>query len=595
MADIKKRSEIEKSKTWAIEDIFATIEDWEKEFAALANDINVMGTFSGRLTESAQTLYDFFSTEEKLMIRIGNLRTYAMMYQDQDTGNSEASAMSERAMGLIVKANALVSFSEPQLLAAPDGLIEGFINEYEPLKEYKFEIEKILRMRAHTLDEAGEKLLAQAGEALATPRNVYTMLTNADLTFPEVSDGKGGKTKLSHSRFIPMLENPDRAVREEAYKAYYDTYRTIKNTTAASYAGLVKSRAFNAKVRGYESTLEASLYPLAIPLDVYTSLVDAMHDGVKYFNEYMDLRAKLLGVDKLRYYDLYVPLFEYDGMVTFEEARENIQKALAPLGEEYVRDSAHAFDDRWIDMCENQGKRSGAYCTGAYGVHPYILCSYQNTLDNMFTVSHELGHAMHTFYSSKNNGYFASHYSIFLAEVASTTNEMLMARYRIDNATCKEEKQYLLNHLLETMRTTMYRQTLFADFELRAHQAYANGTALTSDFLSNLYKQVNLEYYPTVEMDDYIPYEWSRIPHFYTAYYVYQYSTGIAAAVKFSSDIYNKVPGALEKYLGFLSAGGTKYPIDVLKDAGLDMTKPDTVRQALEFFKEILDELKATL
>jgi oligoendopeptidase F len=596
MAEVKTRDQIDQKYKWVLEDMYKTDQQWEDDFALAGKMTDDFAAYYGKLTESAEALLAALKALTELSLKVESIFTYARMRRDEDNASGLYQGMTARAMSLLVKCEGAASFVGPQLLAAPDGLIESYIKSCDGLKTYAFSLEKILRMKAHTLSESEEKLLAAAGEIAQAPNNVYSMLTDADMKHPTIKDENGEDVEITHGRFISLLESKNRDVRKAVYEAYYSTYKSFSNTIAATYSANVKADLFSAQARKYPSSLEAALFANNIPKSVYDNLIEAVHGGLDAMSEYMGIRKELLGVDELRYYDLYVPLFEYEGKVTYEQAQKEIEKSLAPLGERYISDSNRAYTDGWIDVFENRGKTSGAYSWGHYGVHPYILMNYQGTLDSMFTLSHELGHAMHSFYSDNNNDYDSAQYPIFLAEVASITNELLLIRYRIDKASSKEEKQYLLNYLLEQFRTTMFRQTMFAEFEMKAHAAAQEGHALTPDFLKDIYKELNLTYYANVAMDDYIPYEWSRIPHFYRAFYVYQYATGFAAAVKLSDDIYSGVHGAKEAYVEkFLSAGGSKFPVDILKDVGVDMTSTAVVDQALKFFTKTVEELKSTL
>ena len=596
MADVKTRDQIEAKYKWKLEDMFSSDVAWEEKFAKAGEKVDAFGAYYGKLTESVQSLLSALKLLGEINLLVESLYVYAKMRRDEDNNNDLYQGMTDRAMALAVKCGGAVSFVGPQILEAPDGVVEDYIKNCEDLAPYAFGLQKILRMKAHTLSENEEKLLAATGEMLQSPDTIFSMLTDADMKHPVIKDENGEDVEITHGRYIVLMESKNREVRKASYDGLYGTYKSFSNTIAATYAANVKTEIFMADARKFPSTLDAALHADSIPRSVYESLIEAMHGGLDAMIEYMEIRKSLLGVDELKYYDLYVPLFEYEGDVTYEQAQQEITNGLLPLGERYKSDSAKAYSDGWTDVFESRGKSSGAYSWGHYGVHPYIMMNYQGTLDSMFTLAHELGHAMHSFYSDGNNDYENAQYPIFLAEVASTTNEMLLIRYRIKNAASKEEKQYLLNYLLEQFRTTMFRQTMFAEFEMKAHGAAQEGQALTPDFLRELYKELNLTYYKNVAMDDNIPYEWSRIPHFYRAFYVYQYATGFAAAVKLSDDIYNAVPGAKEKYIeNFLSAGGKKDPIDILKDVGVDMTSPEVVAQAIAFFRKTVEDLKATL
>jgi len=593
--ELLARAQCDKAYQWDLTNLYASDEAWDKAWKNTMEKALKLADFSGKLTESAQTLFEAYELSTEVMQELSRLFSYAHMHLDEDNTNTTYQAMKDRAMMLYVKASEVSAFMDPQLLAAPDGVVEGYLKEYAPLAPYKFTIERTLRQKPHTLSEKEERLLAMAGEVMSAPDTIYSMLCDADMQFPVIKDENGEDVQISHGRYGLLLENKDRRVRKDAFDGLYSSYKAMANTIAATFSANVKAEALASNARNYPSALESELFGNNIPVSVYESLLEAMHKGTEIFDEYLKLRKELLGVDELHHYDLYVPLFEYEGRVTYEEAIENIKKGLAPLGETYLADAAHAFTDGWVDVYENKGKTSGAYSTSVYGEHPYILLNYQDSLDSMFTLAHELGHAMHSFYSDKNNTFLGAQYPIFLAEVASTTNELLLNRYRIANASSKEEKQYLLGYLLEQFRTTMYRQSMFAEFEYKVHKAAQEGQSLTGEFLNGIYAQLNRDYYPSVHPDENIAYEWSRIPHFYSPFYVYQYATGFAAAVKLSDDLYNGVPGAQERYLRFLSAGGHKYPIDILKDAGLDMTGPEVVAQAMDFLRQVLEQLRETL
>lgn len=590
-----ERKEMDPRYFWKLEDIFPSNEAWEEEYTSATEKIDAVAAFYGRVAESAETLFALMEAGDKLGMSVEKLFTYARMRRDEDNGSAHYQAMVDRAMTLMVKAESATAFIEPQLLAAPDGVIEGYIASYAPLAAYRFDLFKTLRRKPHTLSEDEEKLLAMAGDVLNAPDTIYSMLTDADMELPMVPGEDGEQVRLSHGNYGTLLQSRDRAVRRAAYEGMYSAYKALKNTIAASYAANVKADIFMANAHKFSSPLEAAMFGNDIPRSVYMSLIEAMHQARPMVAEYLELRKKLLGLDELHYYDLYVPLFSFEDSISYEQAQAFIAEALAPLGKEYLDDSAHAFTDGWVDVYENKGKTSGAYSWGCYGSHPYMLLNHQDNLDGMFTLAHELGHSMHSFYSDKSNPYNAAQYPIFLAEIASTTNEVLLIRHKIEKASSDDEKKFLLNHLMEMFRTTMYRQTMFAEFELKAHEMAASGGALTPESLSGLYRQLNEDYYPGVVMDDFIPYEWSRIPHFYRAFYVYQYATGLAAAVKFAGDILGSEEAAGRYLDKFLSAGGRDFPIETLKSAGVDMTSAATVGKAVDFFRTMLAELKQML
>jgi oligoendopeptidase F len=439
-----------------------------------------------------------------------------------------------------------------------------------------------------------EQLLASAGDVTGTSDNVFSMFNNADLVFPEITDENGEKVRLTHGRYVPFLESSDRRVREEAFKAMYSTYKSYRNTLAATYAGKLEAHWFSAKARKYNSCLEAAVDGTNVPANVYTNLIEAIHQNLDKMHRYVSIRKKLLGVEELHMYDLYTPLVkEADVKIPFEQAKETVYEALAPLGEDYRAVIKEGFENRWIDVYENEGKRSGAYSAGVYGVHPYVLLNHNDTLDNMFTLAHEMGHAMHSYLSNKTQPHVDSHYVIFVAEVASTCNEVLLMEHLLKNTTDKVQRAYLINHFLESFRGTVYRQTMFAEFELLTHQMCEKGESLTPDALSKVYYDLNKKYFgDDMIVDEDIAMEWARIPHFYYNFYVYQYATGFSAAVALANRILKEGQPAVDDYLKFLSGGCSKSPIDLLKIAGVDMTTPAAVNSGLEMFGRLLDEME---
>lgn len=590
------RAQADKTYQWRLENLFENNAAWETCYEQTSAQAQKLPDYSGMLTQDAQTLCAALDQITEVTMKVDRLCSYAHMRLDEDNANTTYQAMNDRAMMLAVRLGELCAFVDPQLLAAPAGLVEGYLRDYAPLKPHQYTIERTLRLRPHTLDEKEERLLAMAGEVCQAPDTIYSMLCDADMQFPVIQGQDGQEIQITHGRYGLLLENKDRRVRKDAFDGLYSSYKGMANTIAAAFSANVKAESFYTRARNYPSALQSALYANNIPVSVYENLLKAMHEATADFDAYLALRKKLLGVEQLHHYDLYVPLFQYEGKVSYAQAIDNIREGLKPLGEQYWADASHAFTDGWVDVYENKGKTSGAYSTSVYGEHPYILMNYQDSLDSMFTLAHELGHAMHSFYADSRNTFSDAQYPIFLAEVASTTNELLLNRYRIEHAASREEKQYLLGYLLEQFRTTMYRQTMFAEFEYKVHTAAQEGQSLTGETLNGIYAQLNRDYYPSVYPDENIAYEWSRIPHFYSPFYVYQYATGFAAAVKLSDDLYRGVPGARERYIeGFLSAGGRKDPIDILKDAGIDMTGTQVVEQAMAFFRQSLQMLVQTL
>ena len=596
MAETKKipeRAELAQQDKWAIEDIYATDELWEADLEKARGYIPKIAAFAGHLGESAQMLLAYAQMEEEIEVLASDLANYAMRRADEDVRVAKYQAMTGRLMSSFVELNAAGSFATPELMAIPDETFEGFFTACPELERYRRELESVLRLEAHTLSPEEEKLLAEAGEMASAPDTIYSMLTDADFTFGEIEGEDGKPVTLTSGRFIPLLESKDRRVRRDAYEAYYKKYHEFSNTIAATYAASVKKDAFFARTRGYSGAREMSLFENEIPESVYDALIEAVHRHLPAMHRYLALRKKALGVDKLHFYDIYVPIVpDVDMGVDYEAACKIVVENLKPLGEQYVEDLKHAFTDGWIDVYENQGKTSGAYSWGAYGMHPFVLLNYEKTLDNIFTLAHELGHSMHTFYSNKNQTFVNSEYPLFLAEIASTTNEAILLEGLKKTTARKEELMALCNYQLEQIRGTVYRQTLFAEFEREVHGLATRGEALTGEKLTQVYRELNERYYAGAEVDDDIAIEWMRIPHFYRAFYVYQYATGFSAAVAFSRRVLSGDEEKKQQYLGFLAAGGSQPPLETLRKAGVDMEDPETVEECLRTFEETLAQLE---
>lgn len=592
------RSEIKTEYTWRLEDIFATDDDWEKEFAAVREMIPGISNFRGRLGESADIFYEALQYEDKILERIGKLYTYAHMRYDQDTTNAFYQGMDARCKNLYTQVASALSFIVPEILSLEEEKIERFLQEKRELELYKHALDEINLQRPHVLPAEQEALLAEAAEVMDASSNTFGMLNNADLQFPWIKDENGEEVEVTHGRFIRFLESQDRRVRKDAFKAVYDTYGDFKNTFASTLSGQIKRDNFYAKVRNYRSARHAALAANNIPEKVYDHLVDTINKHLPLLHRYVALRKKVLGLDELHMYDLYTPLVKGVKMeITYEEAKDIILKGLAPLGEKYISVLKEAFENRWIDVHENKGKRSGAYSSGAYGTNPYILLNWQDNVNNLFTLAHELGHSVHSYFTRKTQPYPYGNYSIFVAEVASTCNEALLNDYLLKTIDDEEKRLYLLNHYLEGFRGTVFRQTMFAEFEHLIHQKAQNNEALTAEMLTHEYYHLNKKYFgeKDIVIDEEIGLEWARIPHFYYNYYVYQYATGFSAATALSEQILTEGEPAVERYLEFLSAGSSDYPIEVLKKAGVDMTTPTPIEKACKVFEEKLNELEAML
>lgn len=594
---LPSRDEIPVEDTWRLEDIFATDEDWEKEFAAIKELLPKAADYQGRLGESADVLYEALQFQDEVMMRLGKLYTYAHMRYDQDTTNSFYQGMNDRAATLYTQASSSFAYVVPELLSIDEKQLKQFLEEKEELKLYEHAFDQIAKMRPHVLSAEMESLLAQASEVMASPSNTFGMLNNADLEFPVIKDENGEEVQVTHGRYIRFLESSDRRVRHDAFKAVYDTYGKFKNTFASTLSGQVKKDNFYAKVRNYKSAREAALSNNHIPEEVYDNLVRTVNDHLHLLHRYVSLRKKVLGVDELHMYDLYTPLVKDVQMeFTFDEAKDVVLKGLEPMGEDYLSVLKKAFTERWIDVHENKGKRSGAYSSGAYGTNPYILMNWQNNVDNVFTLAHELGHSVHSYYTRKYQPYPYGDYSIFVAEVASTCNENLLTDYFLNTLEDKKERLYLLNHYLETFRGTVFRQTMFAEFEHEIHVRAQNGEALTAESLTKIYYDLNKKYFGNdIVVDEEIGLEWARIPHFYYNYYVYQYATGFSAATALSKQILQEGKPAVERYIDFLKAGSSDYPIEVLKRAGVDMTSSKPIEDACKVFEEKLTEMEQLL
>ncbi|WP_195695349.1 oligoendopeptidase F [Priestia megaterium] len=594
---LPSRSEIKVEDTWKLEDIFASDDAWEKEFEEVKALIPQMEKFKGKLGESAQTLYDALQEQDELTMRVSKLYTYAHMRYDQDTTNSFYQGLNDRIKTLYTQIASALSYVTPEILSIEESKIKQYMAEHKELKLYAHALDEITRERPHILSESEEALLAQASEVLGSSSNTFGMLNNADLEFPSIKDENGEEVEITHGRYIRFLESSARRVREEAFKAVYETYGKFKNTFASTLSGTVKKDNFSARVRHYNSARHSALSTNNIPEEVYDNLVKTVNDNLHLLHRYIDLRKKVLGIEELHMYDLYTPLVKDVKMeVTYEEAKDYILKGLKPLGEDYLNVLKEGFENRWVDVHENKGKRSGAYSSGTYGTNPYILMNWQDNVNNLFTLAHEFGHSVHSYYTRKTQPYPYGDYSIFVAEVASTCNEALLNDYLLKTIDDEKQRLYLLNHYLEGFRGTVFRQTMFAEFEHDVHVRAQNGEPLTPELLTKLYYDLNKKYFgDNLVIDEEIGLEWARIPHFYYNYYVYQYATGFSAAAALSKQILEEGDAAVERYVGFLKSGSSDYPIEVLKKAGVDMTTSQPIEEALAVFEEKLTEMERLL
>ncbi|MFD1735331.1 oligoendopeptidase F [Bacillus salitolerans] len=594
---LPSRSEVAVEDTWRLEDIFATDKDWENEFKEVKALIPKAEEFQGKLGESSDIFLQLLTYQDELLMRISKLYTYAHMRYDQDTTNSFYQGLNDRASNLYTQISSALAFVVPEILALDESILKSFLEEKEELKVYEHALDEINRTRPHVLSAKEEALLAQASEVTSSSSNTFGMLNNADLKFPTIKDENGEEVEITHGRYIRFLESSDGRVRKEAFKAVYETYGNYKNTFASTLSGAVKKDNFYARVRNYKTAREAALSTNNIPEQVYDNLVNTVNDHLHLLHRYVSLRKKVLGLSELHMYDLYTPLVKDIKMeVSYEEAKDYVLKGLKPLGEEYQSILKEAYENRWVDVHENKGKRSGAYSSGVYGTNPYILMNWQDNVNNLFTLAHEFGHSVHSYYTRKSQPFVYGNYSIFVAEVASTCNENLLNDYLLNTIDDEKKRLYLLNHYLEGFRGTVFRQTMFAEFEHNVHMKAQEGEALTPDMLTEMYYDLNKKYFGSdIVVDEEIGLEWSRIPHFYYNYYVYQYATGFSAAAALSKQILEEGEPAVERYIEFLKAGSSDYPIEVLKKAGVDMTSPEPMKQALKVFEEKLTEMEQLL
>ncbi|WP_353097785.1 oligoendopeptidase F [Tissierella praeacuta] len=591
--EIPERKDIQKEYQWDLESMFYDFGEWEKSYNKAKDMAKDFALYKGKVVSSAENFYNVLKDRDELYRITGHLYSYAHMKLDEDTREGKSQELSDKGLGLYVEVEEKTSFLVPEILTLEPNILEGYFQEKPELKLYKQFIEDIMRQKEHILSSREESILAQMGEVGNSPQKIFSMLNNADLKFPTIEDEEGKKVEITHGNFIPLMESKNRDVRKRAFEALYGTYEGFKNTFAAVLNGDLKNNIFNSTIRNYKSSREASLDQNNVLLSVYDNLINSIHNNLDIMYKYMEIRKRALGVKELHMYDLYTPIVkDVDLKIPYEEGVEIVKKALTPLGEEYMKVVEEGFSSRWIDVYENRGKRSGAYSGGSYDSKPFILLNYHDTLDNVFTVAHELGHSIHSYFTRKTQPFVYGNYSIFIAEVASTANESLLMDYMLDNVKDKNEKLYLLNHYLESFRTTVFRQTMFAEFEKMINEYLESGGALTADYLCETYKDINKLYYgPNMVVDDEIGMEWARIPHFYYNYYVFQYATGYSAAVALSQKILEEGKPAVDRYLNFLKSGSSDYPINVLKSAGVDMTTEEPVNNAMKLFRKLVDEM----
>ena len=589
-----KRIEQKVEDTWCLEDMFESDDFWEEEFGRLQRMIFQYEDFEGTLGESADRLLEYLKFNDETNLLMERLYVYANMRYHQDMANSMYQEFAARAQKLMVEISGASAFAEPEILEITTEKINIFFNENPELETYKRYISEILRGKNHTLDKKTETILAKSRQMANAAENIFSMYNGADIKFPSITTEEGEEIEITHGNFVPLLESVDREVRKAAFEGVYETYGKMRNTLAATFAANLDQANFYAQVRNFSSAREMYLYGSNIPESVYDNLIKTVHKNMDKMHKYVSLRKKILDVSELHMYDLYTPIAKApDTKYSFEAAKDIVLEGLAPMGEEYIKVLEEGFDNRWIDVYENEGKRSGAYSWGAYGTHPYVLMNYHGTLDHVFTLAHEMGHAIHSYYSDANQPYVNAGYKIFVAEVASTCNESLLIQHLLKITEDEEEKTYLINHFLEQFKGTLYRQTMFAEFEKIAHSMVQNGEGVTADRLCGIYYNLNKEYFgDDIVIDKEIELEWARIPHFYNPFYVYQYATGLSAAIALSKRILEEGKPAVEDYMKFLTGGSSQDPIELLKIAGVDMTSSEPIETALELFGNLLEELQ---
>ena len=590
---VPKRNEVPKELTWDLSDIYKDTAAWEADAEKAMDLADELAAMEGRAAKDAASLLRAMDLYAECMERTYSVYSYAMMKNDEDTRESEGQELVFRAQSLNTKVSEKISFLEPEILSLSEKTLESCFEKEPGLLAYRVAIRDMVRLKDHSLSKEAERLLASAGEMAQVSVNTFGMLTDADMKFPSVMRD-GGEIQITGGRFVPLQMSPDRDLRREVFEKFYGTYKQFGNTLASLYDGQIRQQIFFARARKYPSTFEAAVAGVDVSSAVCDNLIESVHRGLDKMYRYVRLRKKMLGVDELHMYDVYTPIVkDFEMKVSYEEAKEISLKALAPLGEDYLAVVRRAYEDRWIDVMENEGKRSGAYSGGVYRVHPYMLLNYNGTLDDVFILVHEMGHSLHTWLSSRNQSFLNADYKIFVAEVASTTNELLLLHYLLERASSREEKAYLINHLLDSFKGTLYRQTMFEEFERKTNLMAEAGQPLTASVLSDTYMELNRLFFgPDMVSDDLIAWEWSRIPHFYYNFYVYQYATSFAAAAAISRRILAGEEGAVENYLKFLSGGCTKDPISLLKTAGVDLSTGKVVDEALEVFEDAIRQME---
>lgn len=590
----KLRCEIEDKYKWDLTKIYKDEKEWQKDFDDVKEKILKVLEYKDSFLSNGKKLYEYLKYDEEVSRKLEKIYYYAHLNYDADTLDEKYKVMTNKVSDLFTKYNELSSFVVPEILKLDEEKLNTFYKDEERLEDYRFSIENIYRFKNHTLDEEKEKMLSNLSKCLSNPEETYEALTDSDFEYDYITDEKGNKVKFNESNYSLFIKSKDRSVRKKAFEMLHNKYKKYIRTITSTYKGEVENNVVLAKIRNYDSAISASLYSDNVPVDIYNNLIKVVNDNMNVLYDYYDLKKEILSLDCLHMYDTYVEIInKIDKKYSFDEAKEIVIDALSVLGDKYVKNLKKAFDEKWIDIYHSKGKRSGAYSSGNFDVNPYVLLNFEGTLNDVSTLAHELGHSMHTYLSCKNNPYQYSSYEIFVAEVASTVNELLLANYMLKNSKNKEEKLAVINHILDLYKATLYRQTMFAEFEKETHKLRENGEVLTSDLLSNTYYNLVKKYFgPNVLCDDLIKYEWARIPHFYYNFYVYKYATGISAASYIVDGILNNKEGALENYINFLKTGGSMYPLDELKIAGVNLNSKSVVLSAIKTFEKYLKEFK---
>lgn len=590
----KLRCEIEDKYKWDLTKIYKDEKEWQKDFDDVKEKILKVLEYKDSFLSNGKKLYEYLKYDEEVSRKLEKIYYYAHLNYDADTLDEKYKVMTNKVSDLFTKYSELSSFVVPEILKLDEEKLNTFYKEEEKLEDYRFSIENIYRFKNHTLDEEKEKMLSNLSKCLSNPEETYEALTDSDFEYDYITDEKGNKVKFNESNYSLLIKSKDRSVRKRAFEMLHNKYKKYIRTITSTYKGEVETNVVLAKIRNYDSAISASLYSDNVPVDIYNNLIKVVNDNMDVLYDYYDLKREILSLDRLHMYDTYVEIInKIDKKYSFDEAKEIVMEALSILGDKYIKNLKKAFDEKWIDIYHSKGKRSGAYSSGNFDVNPYVLLNFEGTLNDVSTLAHELGHSMHTYLSCKNNPYQYSSYEIFVAEVASTVNELLLANYMLKNSKNKEEKLAVINHILDLYKATLYRQTMFAEFEKETHKLREKGEVLTSDLLSNTYYNLVKKYFgPNVLCDDLIKYEWARIPHFYYNFYVYKYATGISAASYIVDGILNNKEGALENYIKFLKSGGSMYPLDELKIAGVNLNSESVILSAIKTFEKYLKEFK---